>query len=276
MPELPEVEVITRGLRPHIVGKKITSIWYSGKKLRIPLYLEDFERSIIDDGIVEVTRRAKYVQIGMSSGCLLVIHLGMTGNLGIFDTTSPRSKHAHLEWTLDDGHSLRFNDTRRFGSVQLLSKEDADNREEKFFQNTGPEPLGPIFSPSYLMDLAKRRQLTIKQFIMNKEVVAGIGNIYANESLFSAGLSPLRKANSLSEAECTRLIGAIRQVLEHAIACGGSTISDFLNVGQERGYFQMNFKVYGKAGAKCSACSAVIEKTILGGRASFYCPQCQK
>lgn len=276
MPELPEVEVITQGLRQHIIGRKITSIWCSGKKLRVPLPFADISEKTVGKIICGVTRRAKYVQIILNTGSLLAVHLGMTGNLGLFKDENQRAKHDHLEWELDDGTFLRFNDSRRFGSIRIFSKEDATTTEQTIYKNIGPEPFSEFFSTTYLYQLAKGRSTTVKQFLMTSNVVAGIGNIYANESLFRAGINPARKVTTLSKKEWSRLVDTVQQVLTHAIECGGSTINDFLSASQERGYFQMNFKVYGKAGEQCLGCDTTIAKRIIGGRASFFCPRCQK
>ena len=276
MPELPEVEVICRGIRPFLVGRTITAIESSGKKLRHPVPLESMQRQIINKMITTVDRRAKFLQIGFQTGDMLVIHLGMTGNLGIFPPSSPCAKHDHVLWSLDNATELRYNDIRRFGSIRFLSHNEVADREETIFKTTGPEPFSDEFSPEYLHRLAKGKSLAIKLFIMTNQVVAGIGNIYANESLFAAGIRPTRKAQTLTKKEWDRLVTEIRRILHQAIECGGSTISDFLNAGQEKGYFQINFRVYGREGETCIHCSAKVEKQKLGGRASYYCPNCQK
>ena len=276
MPELPEVEVICRGICPFLVGRTITAINSSGKRLRHPVPLASMQREIINQTITTVERRAKFLQIGFQTGGMLVIHLGMTGNLGIFSPSSERAKHDHVQWSLDNGTELRYNDIRRFGSIQLLKAYETGDREETIFKTTGPEPFSDEFSASYLQKLAKNKHLAVKLFIMTNQVVAGIGNIYANESLFAAGIQPARKIQTMTKKEWERLVIEIRKVLNHAIECGGSNISDFLNASQERGYFQINFKVYGREGEKCTLCTTKIEKQKLGGRASFYCPNCQK
>ena len=276
MPELPEVEVICRGIRPLLVGHTITAIRCSGKRLRQPVPIEAMQREMTNQTITTVERRAKYLQISLQTGGMLIIHLGMTGNLGIFSPSAAQAKHDHVLWSLDNGTELRYNDIRRFGSIQLLSCDEVSDREKTIFKTTGPEPFSDEFSAEYLHKLAKGKGLAVKLFIMTNQIVAGIGNIYANESLFAAGIQPARKAQTLSKKEWDRLVTEIRRVLNHAIECGGSTISDFLNASQERGYFQINFRVYGKEGETCSLCSTKIEKQKIGGRTSFYCPTCQK
>jgi len=276
MPELPEVEVITRGLRPHLLGRSIQEIWFSGKALRNPLDFRAMQDNLIGRRITSVQRRAKYIQIETSDGSLLIIHLGMTGNMGLFSTSAPRKKHDHLEWALDNNQLLRLNDTRRFGSVHCCPAEHAQETVSDIFKTTGPEPFDKIFSAEYLKKFATGRSIPVKQFIMTNQVVSGVGNIYANESLFRAGIRPSTKAGRISIKRWQRLVTIIRKVLEHAIECGGSTISDYVNAGQETGYFQMNFTVYGKDGQPCTRCETLIKKLVLGGRASYYCPKCQR
>jgi formamidopyrimidine-DNA glycosylase len=225
--------------------------------------------------IVDVQRRAKYILLHLDSGATIIIHLGMTGNLGIFDSKSPLAKHDHLQWSLSDGNQLRYNDIRRFGSIHILSAAETEIREDVFFSTSGPEPFEKRFSVSYLQKIAKGKQVTIKQFIMNSQIVVGIGNIYANESLFRAGIHPGKMVKKLTPTEWQTLITTIRKVLNHAIDCGGSTISDFLNASQESGYFQINFTVYGKEGSPCPQCKAPLRKSKIGGRATFYCDNCQ-
>ncbi len=276
MPELPEVEVICRGIRTLLIGRRITAISYSGKALRHPLPLEAMRRTIINQSITAVERRAKYLLISFSSGEMMIIHLGMTGRLAVFPPSAKPARHDHVFWTLDNDSELRYNDTRRFGSIRLLPADKVAGREETIFSTTGPEPFSEAFNATYLQQLAKGKSLAVKLLLMTNQVVAGVGNIYANESLYAAGILPTRKAESLSKKQWARLVTEVQRVLGEAIACGGSTISDFLNASRERGYFQMNFKVYGRQGQNCSRCSAEIVKIKIGGRASYYCPHCQK
>ncbi len=276
MPELPEVEVICRGLRPHIVGRTIIAINHNGKKLRHPVPVEAMVRELINRKIVVVERRAKYLQISLDSGAILIIHLGMTGNLGIFLPTAALAKHDHVIWSLDNDTELRYNDTRRFGSIQFLSREETQVRELTVFSSTGPEPFSEDFSAEYMYKMTRNKNLPVKAFIMTNQIVAGVGNIYANESLYAAGIRPSRKVKNISLKSWWRLVREIRRVLNHAIECGGSTISDFVDASQKQGYFQMKFKIYGKDGQNCTVCSTTIKKEKIGGRASFYCPKCQK
>ncbi len=275
MPELPEVEVICRGILPHLLERTVTAIHHSGKQLRRPVPIELLCREMIGHRITAVTRRAKYLQISIDSGAMLIIHLGMTGNLGFFAPASDPAKHDHLRFSLDNGIELRYNDSRRFGSMQILTSRETADREETIFKTTGPEPFSDAFSADYLHQLAKGRDLAVKLFIMNAQVVAGIGNIYASESLFRAGIVPSRKVQTIGKKKWDRLIIAIREILQDAINCGGSTISNFINARQEKGYFQVNFKVYGRQGEPCPICQEKIEKVRLGGRSSYFCAKCQ-
>ena len=275
MPELPEVEIICQTIRPFLLGKKIKKITRSDKKLRHDIPQTTLTRKLTSKTVVAVERRAKYLLCYLDSSTLLIFHFGMTGNLGIFPLDSPIAKHDHLRIELHNSTELRFNDTRRFGSIHLLKPEETVDLENTFFKTTGPEPFDASFNGEYLLNHAKKKTQPLKTFIMTNTTVAGIGNIYANESLFAARLNPLRKVSEISLGEWNTLVKEIRRVLQHAIACGGSTISDFVNASQESGYFQMNFKIYGKDGEKCSICSSIIQKQVVGGRASFYCSTCQ-
>lgn len=276
MPELPEVETICRGIRPHVVGRTIEHIAHSGKSLRSPVPLEGMQRLLPGRVILEVRRRAKYLIFEFDSGCLLVIHLGMTGNLGVFSPDLTTAKHCHLRFLLSDGMELRYMDVRRFGSMNVFEPDEAALLEEAFFSTTGPEPFSEAFNAEYLYQAAQNRSIPVKTFIMNNQVVAGVGNIYANESLFKAGLDPRRKACSISKKSWQQLISSIREILAQAIECGGSTISDYVNADQESGYFQMNFQVYGREGQECNTCGSEIVKRQIGGRASYHCLTCQR
>ncbi len=275
MPELPEVEVICRGLQSHILERSILTIRCSGKKLRTPIACREMNDELCGGKIVNLTRRAKYLVMKTDKGSGLIIHLGMTGNLGIFPAGSPEKSHDHVCWLLDNNTELRYNDTRRFGSIRLLSLKNGKTEEREFFSAIGPEPLSRACSTAYLMQQATRRKQPVKSFLMDSHMVAGIGNIYANEALYRAHIHPQQPASSLSARDWKRLLIVLRKTLRHAIDCGGSTISDFVNASGEGGYFQMNFLIYGKTGEPCARCNTPIEKIQLSGRASFFCPCCQ-
>ena len=276
MPELPEVEVVRRGLIPLLQGRKIVGLAHSGKKLRFSAPLHLLRTTLNNAVITEIGRRAKYLLFTTDRHDLFIIHLGMTGRLGVFPGTAAPAKHDHLFFLLDNGMELRFNDTRRFGSTHIIRSIERSEAEKVFFQTTGPEPLGRQCSAAYLHNRAKGSRQAVKTFIMNSRIVAGVGNIYANESLFAAGIHPGTAAGRLSIQQWQVLLQKIRQTLLQAIDCGGSTISDFLNAGGESGYFQMNFKVYGRTGKPCPSCLEPLRKEVINGRAAFFCPICQQ
>ena len=274
VPELPEVETIRRGLIPRLVGCTIERVVLSNRRLRLPVPRAKLKGWVQGSRVESVDRRAKYLLAKMNSGAVLVLHLGMTGRLAFFTNGTPRSPHDHLRLLLDNGLELRFNDVRRFGSVQVLAPGDEDSPQ--IFAGLGVEPLGPNFSTPYLMKSALRRTKPIKNFLMDAGVVVGIGNIYANEILFVAGIKPMRAVGALGRAAWDRVVEATRQVLERAIACGGTTISDYVNSSGEKGHFQCELKVYGRSGERCQSCGSEISRIVLSGRASFFCPSCQK
>ncbi len=276
MPELPEVETICRGVRPHLLGKKFCHFWHSGKQLRHTVPTVVIKQQILGQNVSKVTRRAKYLLVHFDNGALLAFHFGMTGNLGIFSPKYQRATHCHLVFTLDDNQELRYTDTRRFGAVECIGKDEAPFLEKIFFAKTGPEPFSEEFNATYLFNTAKNKKLAIKPFLMDNRVVAGIGNIYANEALFSSGISPHHQVSALSKKQWHTLITEIRKVLDKAINCGGSTISDYVNAAQQPGYFQMHFNVYGRRGEPCPCCGVALKKTEIRGRASYFCPKCQR
>ena len=274
MPELPEVEVIRRGLIPHLVGRTIERVVISNRRLRLPVPRAKLLHWVQGRQVKSVERRAKYLLVNMSGGSVMVLHLGMTGRLAFFANGTPRKPHDHLRFLLDSGLELRFNDVRRFGSVQVLAPEDQESAQ--IFTGLGIEPLGPDFTDSYLMQRARSKVRPIKNFLMDAKVVVGIGNIYANEILFAAGIKPARPVGEMGKPSWGRVVRASRQVLEQAIACGGTTISDYVNSSGEAGYFQCELKVYGREGEECRSCGGRVVRVVLSGRATFYCPICQK
>lgn len=273
MPELPEVEVICQGLRPLVVGQTFGRVRVSGLALRLPVPGAELRRWLTGAMVQEVRRRGKYLIFVLDNRARLIFHLGMTGRLGLFPAKAPLATHDHLCLGLTNRMELRFNDTRRFGSVQVL---DPDQDEAVFFAALGPEPLLKGYSAAYLANKAAGRGQAIKSFLMDSRVVVGIGNIYANEILHEAGISPTRPAGQVTRAEWRRVVEATRAVLNRAISAGGSTISDFLNASGKPGYFQLEFKVYGRQGMPCPRCREVIIKETLGGRATYFCPGCQQ
>ena len=276
MPELPEVETICRGLKPLVAGQTILAIHSSGHRLRQAIPLAEMTSGLIGATITEVSRRAKYILIHLNSGHILLIHLGMTGKLGVFASSLPPAKHCHLRLVFASDREMRYNDSRRFGLVQLCQPEQAATIEQQFFAGCGPEPFSTSCTAAYLQQAARGRTIAIKTLIMTNAVIVGVGNIYANESLFQAGIRPDKEAGQLTGREWRVLIDRLRAVLSEAIACGGSTISDYVNADQQQGYFQMNFKVYGRKGEGCLNCGSLIEKMVIGGRATYFCRKCQR
>ncbi len=273
MPELPEVEVIKQGLAPLVVGRRVEQVVSSGKKLRLPIPIVQLQGGLPGSRIVAVERRAKFLILRTDREDMLVIHLGMTGRVGIFAAGTLRARHDHLCFLLDNGFEMRFNDARRFGSVQFFSA--AQLGEIDPFANLGPEPLGKKFTVAHLQKCAKGRRLPVKGFLMENRVVVGIGNIYASETLFAAGIHPLTPAGSLVAEQWQAIVRWARKVLRRAIKAGGTTISDYVNAGGESGYFQLELAVYGRFGQPCRSCKTSIERILVGGRATFFCPLCQ-
>ncbi len=271
MPELPEVEVICQGLRPHVVGRRVDGLWCSDKRLRLLIPRAEIKEDMVGARIEAVERRAKYLLFILDNGCRLLVHLGMTGRLGVFKQGSPQAIHDHVCWALDDGMEMRYNDTRRFGFIRLLPVKGPDP-----FAQLGPEPFGPEFTGDYLKAKAGKRLQPIKNFLMDGKVVVGIGNIYANEILFYCGLRPTTPIGSVSLDTWERLVEVSRQVLKKAIESGGTTISDYVNASGEKGYFQLELMVYGRQGERCKQCATAIEKQVIAGRATFFCPNCQR
>lgn len=274
MPELPEVEVIRRGLQNHLPGLKVINIGFSNKKLRLSMPRADLNKYIQGARFASVGRRAKFLVITMDNGACLIVHLGMTGRLGIFPTGVPRSKHDHLRLQLDNNMQLRFNDTRRFGFILVLKPNS--NFSNTMLAHIGPEPFSEEYTPKYLQKYAAGKNRPLKNFLMDSRVVAGIGNIYACEILYHAGLDPGKKISSLTIREWAKIVESSRYVLRKAIESGGTTISDFVNESGKSGYFQLELQAYGKQGQPCNCCLGPIAKKIMAGRATFFCPKCQK
>jgi len=270
MPELPEVETVVAGLKPQITGAKLVSVRTSGKNLRYPL--PDFS-TLLQQSIQKVERRAKYLLFHFENGQTLIWHLGMTGQFHVLAQHEDKTKHEHVTLTFEGGQTLRYRDVRRFGYAGLCDTNALE--QHVWFAKLGVEPLLNDFSGDYLRDILKTRKTSIKQAIMDNHVVVGVGNIYASESLFRAAINPAQVANNLKPKQYTSLVQHIKTVLAEAIQAGGSTISDFVKTDGKPGYFAHSFKVYGREGESCLICKNPIEKIMLGGRASFFCSQCQ-
>ena len=272
MPELPEVEVVCQGLRPLLTNQKVNEIIFSNRRLRLPVPVGRLKNLVKGRTIMDVGRRAKYLIIVMDNQAQLLIHLGMTGKLGLFPAGSILARHDHLRFSLDNGMELRFNDTRRFGSIQLF----ASARElHEFFVHLGPEPFSQGFSAGYMKKRAKKRGRPVKNFIMDYRVVVGIGNIYASEILHEAGINPCRPVADITRRQWQEIVACCGGTLTRAMAACGSTIADFVNSSGQQGYFQLQLKVYGRKGQICGTCGAVIVKQTMAGRATYSCPVCQ-
>ena len=276
MPELPEVEVTLQGLLQDLPGCRFDKITWSDKRLRTPIPRKLLKKYIEGNRLETVNRRAKFLLFRMVNGSTMVIHLGMTGKITLVSADTPRAKHDHLRLRLDSKKEMRLNDSRRFGNIVVWPPADSDRLEEIFCQNIGVEPLGRKFHVDYLLRLGKKKRQPVKNFLMDSKKVAGIGNIYANEILFDARIHPLTPVNRISPQAWKKIVSSTRKILREAIQSGGSTISDFLGTSGNPGYFQLLFKVYGRQGKKCSQCTNIICKTVIGGRATFTCSHCQK
>ncbi len=271
MPELPEVETTRRGIEPHINHHTIKDIVIRQRALRWPVSRQLCSKAR-NQKINSVGRRGKYLLLRLDNGTI-IIHLGMSGSLRVCTAESKLRKHDHIDIIMDNSKILRFHDPRRFGAV-LWATGDPENH--KLLSALGVEPLENDFNGSYLYEHSRKRTASIKSLIMNSHIVVGVGNIYACESLFLAGINPKRKAGSLSLARCEKLAAAIKQVLNEAISQGGTTLRDYLRENGMPGYFAQKLFVYGKAGEPCAKCGHPIKRIIQQQRSTFYCTQCQK
>jgi formamidopyrimidine-DNA glycosylase len=270
MPELPEVETTRRGIAPHVEGRHISDIVVRQPQLRWPI--PESVRGAVGQVVTAVRRRAKYLLIDTKRGTI-VLHLGMSGSLTVQLAERPALKHDHLDIVLAEGHCLRLNDPRRFGACLW---QGADAVPLKLLEGLGPEPLSDAFDGERLFQLSRGRTVAVKNFIMTSAIVVGVGNIYANEALFMAGIDPRRAAGKVSRARYRALSFHIKMVLAHAIEQGGTTLRDFLGADGKPGYFSIQLQVYGKKGEPCPSCGTAIRSVAVGQRNSFYCPNCQR
>jgi formamidopyrimidine-DNA glycosylase len=270
MPELPEVETTRRGIAPHLIGHRIESLKIRQAQLRWPI-ASGLRRQLPGQRIEAVERRAKYLLVHTEPGSAL-LHLGMSGSLRVLAGDARAGPHDHVDWRLDSGRILRFTDPRRFG-CQLWQPAGTLH---PLLARLGPEPLGADFSGDYLWQSSRGRSAPVKAFLMDQRIVVGVGNLYAAEALFAAGIHPRRAAGSVSRVRYDRLASEVRRILAHAIRRGGTTLRDFLNADGEPGYFEQELFVYGRAGEPCKACGNPIRAVRLGQRSTFYCPRCQR
>ncbi len=281
MPELPEVETTRQGLLPHMLGKKITRVVVRDYRLRWPIP-GDFAASLTGLTVMAITRRGKYLLWNCrdpktAAGGFVLSHLGMSGTLRVMlaheAAAVAAAKHDHVDVNLDSGATIRFNDPRRFGAMLWIA---GDSPVHQLLDGLGPEPLSDQFNAQHLFDRSRHRSVSVKEFIMNGHIVVGVGNIYASESLFRAGIHPARSAGKVSLKRYELLVAAIRETLMKAIAAGGSTLKDYVQTNGEVGYFQIDAFVYGRAGEACRGCSEPIKQIVQGARSTYYCGRCQR
>ncbi|MBA3979741.1 MAG: DNA-formamidopyrimidine glycosylase [Alcanivorax sp.] len=268
MPELPEVETTRRGIAPHLEGRRIRRVLLRQRQLRWPV--PDEVAGLQDAAVAGVARRAKFLLVDLPGGQMLM-HLGMSGSLRVIPAETPHGKHDHADFVLDSGQILRFTDPRRFGALLWT----ASPGQHVLLDHLGPEPLGETFTGEWLYQRSRGRRQGIKTFIMDNRTVVGVGNIYAQESLFMAGIHPSRPAGRVSEARYLRLAEAIREVLARAIEAGGTTLRDFTRADGQPGYFTQSLAVYGRMGQPCVQCGTVLKGTRHGQRSTSYCAICQ-
>ncbi len=270
MPELPEVETTRRGIQPHIQGRQVSKIIVREPRLRWPV-TDNLQQLLQGQQLQTVGRRGKYLLLEFDRGTL-IIHLGMSGSLRILPAHTAPAKHDHVDLIFGH-HCLRYHDPRRFGAVLWT---DIPVQQHPLLSHLGPEPLESGFSPDYLHQTAGRRRIAVKNLIMDGQVVVGVGNIYANESLFMAGIRPDRACNRISLQRYGGLVKSIRQVLTTAIAKGGTTLQDFQQADGKPGYFAQELQVYARTGEACMVCGGGIREKTLGQRSSYYCIHCQR
>lgn len=271
MPELPEVETTRRGIEPHVRGKTVTEVIVRRHDLRQPV---SKDLPVIEGRkITSVGRRSKYLLLGIADGSTLLIHLGMSGSLRVISPGDAWKTHDHVGITLSNGKQMRFHDPRRFGLVLRLT---GDPAEHALLNHLGPEPLEDGFTVEHLQAACAKRSAAIKVVIMDAKVVVGVGNIYASEALFRAGILPKTAANRVSRPRLAKLVAAIREVLTDAIREGGTTLRDFLNSDGEPGYFRQRLFVYERKGEPCRVCSTPVRHAVLGQRSTYWCPKCQR
>jgi len=270
MPELPEVETTRLGLSPRLQGLRLQTLTVRNPRLRW-LVPQDLAAQLDGKTLIGIARRGKYLLFDFGA-VTQIVHLGMSGSLRLVDSAEAVGTHDHIDWTFEGGTVLRLRDPRRFGAVLWA----VDPLTHPLLAHLGPEPLTDAFDGPYLYAQCRKRNAAIKNIIMDGHVVVGVGNIYASESLFHAGIRPSTPAQKLTRPACERLVAAIQRVLSAAIAAGGSSLRDYVQASGELGYFQLQTQVYNRAGQTCSRCTTPIRRIIQGQRASYFCPRCQR
>jgi formamidopyrimidine-DNA glycosylase len=270
LPELPEVETTRRGIRPALAGRTVAGVVLRERRLRWPVP-RGLPGRLTGQRILEVRRRAKYLLIDLERGTLIA-HLGMSGSLRVLPAATPPLTHDHYDLVLDSGRCLRFNDPRRFGCLLWAAGDPARHR---LLVGLGPEPLESVFNSDYLASRARGRRVAIKQFLMDQRIVVGVGNIYASEVLYRAGVDPRRSAGRVSRKRLEQVVEAVREVLRAAIRHGGTTLRDYVNADGAPGYFSQDLYVYERSGLPCRHCGTAIRQVAQGQRSTYFCPTCQ-
>jgi formamidopyrimidine-DNA glycosylase len=273
MPELPEVEMVARTLRPRLVGRRIVAVETSGKPLRRPVEKARLRKLAVGASVETVTRVGKYLLIELSSETTLVSHLGMTGRYSFARPETERAPHTHVVFALDDGQELRYIDHRRFGILRIYEKARVQSSAE--LSILGVDPLDDAFTIDYLAEQLRATRRDVKTFLLDQTRIAGVGNIYACEALFLAKIGPKKRTDRLVK-RAAALHRAIQDVLKAGIANRGTSFSDYVDAEGEAGNNQNALHVYGREGQRCGACSGVIRRLVQGARSTFYCPECQR
>ncbi len=271
MPELPEVETTRRGIAPALTGRVVTALRVRQPRLRWPVPVARLRRELVGRTVHAVERRAKYLLLRTASGTAL-LHLGMSGSLRVLPADTPPGVHDQVDLLLDDGRCLRLRDPRRFGALLWTRR---DPLLHPLLRDLGPEPFDAAFDGSYLHASARGRRAAVKPFLMDGRVVVGVGNIYASEALHRAGIDPRRAAGRIALPRYRSLAEAVREVLEQAIAAGGTTLRDYTGGHGETGWFRIQLAVYGRGGEPCVSCGSAVRTVTLGQRSTFFCPSCQ-
>jgi formamidopyrimidine-DNA glycosylase len=274
MPELPEVETVRRGLNGCVTGRRFANVRVLERRLREPIAVKALAENLPGKRILAVERRAKYLLLKLEGGADLIIHLGMTGRVLLRPAGAPPEPHVHVIFSFADGGELHFQDPRRFGLIALAAANG--KAPHRALRGLGLEPLARECTGARLHDLARGLRRPVKTFLMDGRFVVGVGNIYASEALFLAGIRPRRSVRRLRAEDWERVAAAVKRVLRDAIRAGGTTLRDFQDMNGDAGSFQVRLRVYDRAGAPCRHCGEAIRRAVLGGRSSYYCPACQR
>lgn len=269
MPELPEVEVTRMGIEPHIKQQKVSEVIIRNGALRWPV--PEQVQQLVDQTVLNVSRRAKYLLIETGCGSA-IMHLGMSGKLCVVPGETPLQKHDHIDIVFANDKVLRFNDPRRFGALLW----QAPGEHHQVLEHLGPEPFDETFNPEYVYRLSRNKKTAVKQFLMDNKIVVGVGNIYANEALFKAGIHPKRPAGNISLSRYAKLVPIVIDTLRQAIKQGGTTLKDFAQADGKPGYFAQELMVYGRKGEPCVSCETPLSEIRLGQRSTVFCHRCQR